>query len=56
MDSVFQLLDSGFYLCRFQIPKLKKIPDFSLWFAPNFCISFSRNDFNGRFIIEGYVV
>ena len=34
-----------------QIPdsKTQNIPDFSFWFAPNFCISFSRNDFNSEF-------
>ena len=42
------LLDSGFYRCRFRIKK-QKILDFIFWFAPNFHISFSGNDFNGGF-------
>ena len=29
--------------------KTQKIPDFSCWFTPYFCISFYRNDFNGGF-------
>ena len=41
----------GFRILPLQIPdsKTQKIPDFSFWFAPNFHISFSRNDFNGGF-------
>ena len=49
MDSGFQLLDSRFYLKQILDSKTQKIPDFSSRFAPNFCIAFSRNDFNGRF-------
>ena len=51
----FRTPGAGFRILSLQIPdsKTQKIPDFSLWFAPNFCRSFSRNDFNGGF--EGHV-
>ena len=47
----FQIPSAEFRILPVQIPhsKTQKIPDFSLWFAPNFCISFSRNDSNGKF-------
>ena len=47
----FQIPDPGFRILPVQIPdsKTQKIPDFTFWFAPNFCISSSRNDFNGGF-------
>ena len=47
----FRIPGAGFRILPLQIPdsKTQKIPDFSFWFAPNFHISFSRNDFNGGF-------
>ena len=47
----FRIPDAGFRILPVQIPdsKIQKIPDFTFWFAPNFCISSSKNDFNGGF-------
>ena len=47
----FRIPDAGFQILPLQIPdsKTQKILDFSFWFAPNFRISFSRNDFDGGF-------
>ena len=47
----FRIPGAGFRILPVQIPdsKTQNIPDFSFWFAPNFCISFSRNDFNSEF-------
>ena len=47
----FRIPGAGFRILPVQIldSKTQNIPDFSFWFAPNFCISFSRNDFNSEF-------
>ena len=47
----FRIPGAGFRILPVQIPdsKTQNIPDFSFWFSPNFCISFSRNDFNSEF-------
>ena len=47
----FRIPGAGFRILLVHIPdsKTQRIPDFSCWFAPNFYISFSRNDFNGGF-------
>ena len=47
----FQIPSAGLRILPVQIPhsKTQNIPDFSFWFAHNFYIPFSRNDFNGKF-------
>ena len=47
----FWIPGAGFKILPVQIldSKTKIIPEFSFWFAPNFCILFSRNDFNSGF-------
>ncbi|CAH3150092.1 unnamed protein product, partial [Pocillopora meandrina] len=49
----FRIPGAGFRILPLQIPdsKTQKIPDFSFWFAPNFRIAFSRNDFHNY--VEG---
>ena len=56
MDSGFQVLDSGFYLCTFRIPKHKRFQILVAGLLLIFAFRFLGMTSMADFVIEGHVL